>query len=275
MNYKESLEILDLSDNFTIGQLKKSYYKKAIRFHPDKNPNGEEKFKDINNAYQFLIGKCENMDNSYEAMIKRYIELNYPQLDKPFVNKIIETFIQKVESKTFDILKRANRKTVVELYRLLLLIDVHPDIRNKIEKIINEKECEIIVLNPTIDNLLNDELYKLSLDGEIFYIPLWKKEVKLDNSGQEIIVKCIPETKYVIDSANNIYMSLHEKIINILNKSNLDIIIGKKTIQIDSEKLKIVKKQTITVYNRGILKAQNKLFEGDERGNIYINLILC
>ena len=130
-------------------------------------------------------------------------------------------------------------------------------------------------MNPTIDNLLNDEIYKLSLNGEIFYIPLWQKEVTLDNSGQEIIVKCIPETKYFIDCMNNIYISLHKKITDILNESKFDFCIGNKTIKVDGEKLKIVKKQTITVYNEGILKLKNDLYNGEERGNIYINLILC
>ena len=64
MNYKKSLEVLELPENYTTEQLKRSYYKKALRLHPDKNPSGEEMFKEINNAYQFLKGKDEKIDNN-------------------------------------------------------------------------------------------------------------------------------------------------------------------------------------------------------------------
>lgn len=48
--YKE----LGLSKGCTQSDIKKAYKKLALKYHPDRNKNGEEKFKKINNAYQVL-----------------------------------------------------------------------------------------------------------------------------------------------------------------------------------------------------------------------------
>ena len=48
-------KILQLMPPKTKKELKKQYYKLSLKYHPDKNINGEEKFKEIANAYQNLI----------------------------------------------------------------------------------------------------------------------------------------------------------------------------------------------------------------------------
>jgi len=50
-------EILEVSKNCTGAELKKSYRKLAMKYHPDRNPDdkeAEEKFKMVNEAYQVL-----------------------------------------------------------------------------------------------------------------------------------------------------------------------------------------------------------------------------
>ena len=53
----EYYEILEVSRDCSGAQLKKSYRKLAMKFHPDRNPEdkeAEEKFKQINEAYEVL-----------------------------------------------------------------------------------------------------------------------------------------------------------------------------------------------------------------------------
>src|SRR5437763_6131931 len=56
-NKRDYYEVLGLSRQATTEEIKKSYRKLAIQFHPDKNPgdkHSEEKFKELNEAYEVL-----------------------------------------------------------------------------------------------------------------------------------------------------------------------------------------------------------------------------
>lgn len=62
MAYKDYYKVLGVSKTATQAEIKKAYKKLARKYHPDVNPGdagGEEKFKEINEAYQ-VIGKAEN-----------------------------------------------------------------------------------------------------------------------------------------------------------------------------------------------------------------------
>lgn len=57
MSKRDFYEILEVSKNATAEELKKAYRKKAIQYHPDKNPGdkaSEEKFKEAAEAYEVL-----------------------------------------------------------------------------------------------------------------------------------------------------------------------------------------------------------------------------
>ena len=64
MNFNKAIEILGLSSKHcTEKELKRAYYKNAIKWHPDKNggsEEAEEKFKKIKEAYETLTS--DNLD---------------------------------------------------------------------------------------------------------------------------------------------------------------------------------------------------------------------
>ena len=51
---KNYYEILGVSKDSTSADVKKAYRKLSFQYHPDKNPNGEERFKEISEAYSIL-----------------------------------------------------------------------------------------------------------------------------------------------------------------------------------------------------------------------------
>ena len=59
MKFKDYYEILGIARASTIEEIKKAYRKLAHQYHPDvsKDPAGEEKFKEIGEAYATLKDK--------------------------------------------------------------------------------------------------------------------------------------------------------------------------------------------------------------------------
>ena len=60
---KNYYEILGVSKEATAEEIKKSYRKLSLKYHPDKNPDGEEKFKEISEAYT-ILGDAEKRSKS-------------------------------------------------------------------------------------------------------------------------------------------------------------------------------------------------------------------
>ena len=57
MEYKDYFKILGVDRKASVDDIRKAYRKRAMKYHPDKNPGdkkSEDKFKEINEAYQVL-----------------------------------------------------------------------------------------------------------------------------------------------------------------------------------------------------------------------------
>jgi len=70
-NIKDYYYILGLSQNASSDEIKKAYRKLSIKFHPDKNDGDkffEERFKDINEAYETLIDDAKR--KIYDALLR-------------------------------------------------------------------------------------------------------------------------------------------------------------------------------------------------------------
>ncbi|TLX76933.1 molecular chaperone DnaJ [Labilibacter sediminis] len=67
MSKRDYYEVLEVSKNATAEEIKKAYRKKALKYHPDKNPDdkvAEEKFKEAAEAYEVLSD--ENKKSRYD-----------------------------------------------------------------------------------------------------------------------------------------------------------------------------------------------------------------
>lgn len=291
MNLDAALKILDIQGDVTLSIVKKQYYKMALKFHPDKNSEegGNERFRECNEAYiflqQYLNVEIEETSQDYLSLIKKCIRTMFPdiQWDDIFVDSTVTGILKNCKKVSLKIFSGINKEKALELYAFL---STHREIFSLSDSILQEmyaqlqkkmKRDNIIILNPTIDDLLDDKIYKLKMEERTFMVPLWHYEVCFDVSGADLIVQSLPELEehIFIDNYNNIICQFEGKIQQVLDTQQIIIKIGSKFFTIQGENLKIKPQQTYVFRNTGILKMnQSDLFSTQQRGHIYVEIKL-
>ena len=92
-------------------------------------------------------------------------------------------------------------------------------------KIIKQKtkNDEKIILNPKLIDLFEEQVYKLKVQEQLFFIPLWHDELIYDLSGTNLYVNCEPilPENIEIDNQNNIYITKEYNLNEIWNNDKL------------------------------------------------------
>ena len=311
MNYKDAFEILEIDlsvigyNSISLEYLKKQYRKLALKHHPDKNGNtfeSNERFKKINEAYTYLKNENKYLYNeeSYDkedtdstsslyydvlkGFMKTVFEGSYNDLMSKIVNDIIATG-QKISVKLFDDL---DKDAAFNVYTFLSnnrsILHLKQEVLDAIREIVVKKydNVDVYKLNPSINDLLNNNLYKLHINGELFLVPLWHNESYFDGSGCEIIVICEPELPQhiSIDEDNNIII---ERIIDrdkdirnmILNDDFISVHLGNQEFKIQLSNLYMKKEQTYKIKNAGLSKIKKDIYAISEKTDIIVNIIFC
>jgi len=292
MNYETSLKILNLKYNYSYNDLKKAYHINALKYHPDKHNNNKEynkKFQDINLAYKYLSEiKLEtnnkdihhNIDTSYSQLIIDFIYII--TTNKKDKTKITN-FKNDCHEILFTLLEQLNIENLEDIYLYIsnnyeniLFKNINNEILDKIKNLIYNKlkDYNIIILNPNIKNLINNEVYCLDLSDEIVYIPLWHNEFIYKKN----IIKIVPELSGNISLHDNIiniiYKNTYQNIIDLISQ-NKDIYISDIELSIKIEKLYIKKYQRYIVQNTGISEINYKdIFNIEKRKDIIIHIYL-
>ena len=141
------------------------------------------------------------------------------------------------------------------------------------------KNVEVYKLNPSIQDVLNNNIYKLYIENELCLVPLWHNESYFDISGCEIIVICETELSdgISIDDENNICV---ETIIssnlfeNIVKEGSIEIIVGDKEFQIPLSKLYMKREQYYRIKNEGLSKIKRDIYDVSEKTDIIVTVIM-
>ena len=136
----------------------------------------------------------------------------------------------------------------------------------------------IIILNPLLKDLMDDNIFKLEVDEKEFYVPLWHHELHFSLQKKDLIVRCEPEIPkdIWINECNNMYIQKQISIKDLFEKGFYFFLVGEKILRIDSDSLKITKeKQIVLLKESGILRINEEhTFDASLRGDIYVEVFL-
>lgn len=283
MNEMRARYVLGINNEIqmTPDLLKRQYRLKALRYHPDKNPSPDanDQFLLVREAYEYLSDHNSPMENlSYVDLLKEFLNNK-----SPIIHIIISKLSQMCEEKAFNLINSIDKLILMDIYKLLIAnreILYIPDIFiEEIRKILISKSQgdERIILNPSLDDLWKDNLYKLSIDERIYLIPLWHHELVYDNSGCDLYVKCNPilPDNVEIDENNNIIVSLEYNVSDLLKTDKMNVLLGGREFSFRPEELRMLKRQQLTYTGIGIsrIKPQN-IYDVTSRSDVIFDVEL-
>ena len=320
MNYQKAIDILEIDINnvdfksSSTSYLKRCYHKQALKYHPDKNGNtteSTERFKLINDAYDFLKREDNLLynDNSKETdenssvykdilqlFLKGILDGKYSESISSIIKEIILNFSEVKKMTSLKMFDGLDKETTINIYNFLSkyrsLFHFSNEFLDKVKDIIIKKHDDIMVyvLNPSIDDLLNNNVYKLYLEEELYLVPLWHSEMYFDvkkretepnesHDIKEIIVLCYPELpeNITIDEDNNLYIEVNLNVSDISpflsSSKNMKVFLGKKELDIPLYNLYIRNTQLYRIKSQGLTKIkENDIYDISEKCDIIVKI---
>lgn len=330
------LEIGELT-NLTEEYIKKKYHKLALINHPDKNGNSLEstnKFQEINEAYDFLLkelhkinGSTNNLDTFVSSTQSKESNSKYIYLLSLFISSIIEgpnswnketikNIIKEIvtlgltqvvcEKNVYleNIFSELDKDSSLEVYSFICkykhILYISNDTLEFVSSLIKKKykNDRVFILNPSITDLLESNIFKLHVDDEIYLVPLWHNELYFDAKSLDakdidngdIIVLCNPELpeNMSIDEDNNIHVSLDldgPYLLDLIkgkqgsntfaqgSNAFVSLLIGTRDFSIPLNKLYIKKEQIYRFIKQGIANViENDMYNVSNKSDIIVKI---
>jgi hypothetical protein len=223
----------------------------------------------------------KDLDTSslYFNLLQSFMKGRFNNILINIVNDIIVKGIQ-ISSKLFDGL---DKDSIFNIYNFLsnnkTTLHLSEETLDIVREIVIKKydNVKIYKLNPSINDLLNHNLYKLYIHDELFLVPLWHNESFFEGSSCEIIVICEPELpdNITIDDDNNITIETDIYLTNnILNDGNIYVDIGDNKYEIVLSKLLIKREQMYKIKNMGLSKVKANIYDISEKMDIIFKIKL-
>jgi hypothetical protein len=305
MKFNDACLKLNIKYPFSKKQLTKAYHILALKYHPDKQSeiNKKEiytkKFQEINEAYEFLNKIIENDDvnddvnanfsfekNSFsynflfENFVQSIFNKNEIEMDVQKILNILLTNCEKISIKLFE---KMDKETCIKIYQFIVnyyhIFNIPNETVEKIKEILNKKveNDNIFILNPNLNDLLNDNIFVLEFEDEKYYVPLWHDELYYKHKNNDLLIKCIPDLpeNIELDDNNNLLMTIYFKLNDIIDKDEIEFEIEDKKFIINTDELKLKRIQTYIFKNKGIsIINSSNVYDNNYKSNLIIKIYL-
>jgi hypothetical protein len=308
MNITEALNILELSGisatDLKLDIVQKQYRKIALKCHPDKNGNTSEsckKFQELRDAYEIVLNMLDEdvhiggqNDTTTSSFSMNYFEILSQFIKSTMTSSNDNGFNEVLYKKVIDIIgnyqdisvglfENIDRDTSITIYQFLCMykevLYITDDVIEKVRLIIQSKFDELVIytIEPSIDDILKDNVYKLNIDNNLYFVPLWHKEMYFDSDKGDILVICNPQIPpgYMMDENNNLFVSSIDLPFtsNLLENDTIEVQLPlcNKTILIDTSLLVFKKTQVVNLQGKGLLRINEKnIYNNSDRGDLII-----
>jgi hypothetical protein len=155
------------------------------------------------------------------------------------------------------------------------------------------KNDRVFILNPSITDLLESNIFKLQVDDQLYLVPLWHNELYFDAKsldGGDIIVLCNPELpeNMTIDEDNNLHVLLDldgQNLLDLIKKEQgsnafaqgsnafVSLLIGTRDFSIPLNKLHMKKEQIYRFFKQGISNViENDMYNISSKSDIIVKI---
>jgi hypothetical protein len=255
MNTDTARKILELPKGYNEKQLRKAYLSLSLKYHPDKNASDGSMFRKLNEAYVVLdeqTGSSLNpniSDMNPSDLWKEYLYYVFDVDNDTF--RLIQNMLQKTNEITKNIIHKCDHNILLKINSILSKygsifsqsVPEHFDINEYTDR-------EIITVSPTLEQLLRNDIFCLTHKDSIYYVPSWHRELEFNTFVVQIIPS-LPENIH-IDDENNVHIFITRHIRDIMDKKDIQIVLGLNVLNIECTKLSFQKTQTIVLRHCGI-----------------------
>jgi len=319
MDYVHACKILYLDETkkHDFQTIKKSYHALALKYHPDKNTdkNAEHIFKKVNEAYQFIGKNNGDVKNEqYEAFFNYFTSSLNLEIQQEYVDAVMEKLFNVCEASSMKLIEALEFSKFIIIYKLFkkykqslrfsFVFDKFMEKRMIYffaqgplkERQKNEethishcksgskeetvwKEGDTMILRPSLEDVIIDNVYKYNYKLTVLLIPLWHHEIEYDLSGQLMIkiIPNLPSLNYWIDEHNNLHQKVEYTLSElwdcVLDDKYMEIFFGKKRLSFYPRGLLLETDQTWTWKNEGISRINNNnVYDVSVRADIILHI---
>jgi curved DNA-binding protein CbpA len=197
MNFQQACNILDINRDkcsyidIDLITLRKAYYKAALLYHPDRNLSNEseiykQRFQEIGEAYSFLETyiKIKNED----TRVKEETHIKEETTSFFGFKECIDQLITKLDLKkaSLTVFEGLNINTAINVFNYINeyheLLGIKKDFIESFQEVVKNKtqNDKIIIIKPTIKNILNNDIFQIKYNGKTYYVPVWHDELRYD-----------------------------------------------------------------------------------------------
>ena len=266
MNRNHAYQILGVSVNDSLDEIKKRYRLQILKYHPDKNrePEAAEKFRETKAAYDYLSKDeyihLDDLDStpSYEDVLKSVLSNLFDESNESITSKIARVLLNKLikhcNTNLSTYLRKIDKRVLTLAYTILSkyqdVFHIPAEFLESIHSILEEDDRpECILLNPSLEDLFSENVYKLKYKDTTYLVPLWHHDMVYDYKGTDLHVKCFPilPDNVEIDEWNNLYVYLEYDVLDLFEKAeareSVDVEIGPRTFSFRPSQLRMTDEQ--------------------------------